>query len=253
MMKKGCIVLTVFLASVLACGTAFAGGWGPYFQWSHEQPKAGFPSFFEDELIDLMEAAGASAAQIAAARSAIDAGDFDLSINHLQFGVLYDSAPSRDKLFNYRMSLGFDIATKVSADVEDIPATFFGVPVLPSFDIDESSKYGFGWRNTFGFGIIRTELLKWWVGPALNMNFDFWDENGVKAGILSIGGGAETGVNIHLGSSISLCVGGGILWNAFGYAVGFEELGSFVWGNGPFYFIQTAVLFHTGQDKTAWQ
>ncbi len=257
-MRKGIPFTIVLMACLMIGSTAFAGGWGPFFQWSRETPKAGFPDFLQDLLIEEMwKIPGITQADVDMAVAAMDAVDFDLALDHLVFGLLYDSAPSRDKLFNYRMSLGFDIATNLNVDggLDTSPIPPAILPALGTLtgDIDDNSKYGVSWRHTFGFGILRNELLKWWVGPALNLNFNYWDAGGVEAATLSIGGGAETGVNIHLGSSFSVCVGGGILWDAFGYAIGVDEVGSLVWGNGPFYFLQVSVLLHTGQDQTAWQ
>ena len=249
MKKCGWVVLCVLAASVACANTAFAGGWGPFFSWARTEPKAGFPGVFQDLVLEINKDNGYPVPEDQL-KNALDSGDFDLKVDHLTFGVLYDSAPSRDKLFNYRMTLGWDIAT----DVTVRKGTILGVDFPIDIDLDESSNYGFGWKNTFGFGIIRTDFIKWWAGPALNLNFNYWDSNGTKAATFGIGGGAETGVNIHIAPKYSICLGGGILWNAFGYGIGLnDEMGSFVWGNGPFYFIQVAGLYHTGEDQTAWQ
>jgi hypothetical protein len=230
-------VSAVILALFLSSGPAFAGGWGPYFSWGQEKPTIGIDEY-EGIPLDIQG---------------------DVSLDHFTFGVMYESAPARDKLFSYRGTLGFDIATNTK--IEDIQLGTYSLPFpVPTFDLDTSSKYGFSTNHTFAFGIIRTDRLKWWVGPGIGFNFNYYDNvdnffgltlpgyEG-KAGHLSVGGGAETGVNIHLGPGMTLCVGGGIHWRAFGIAVGSADIGSLFWGDGPFYFIQTSLLFRTGPDR----
>jgi hypothetical protein len=233
------------LTILLMAGPAFAGGWGPYFSWGRETPGTGIPSDLPIELppefVGLLESV-----------------DIDVSLNHITFGIMYESAPARDKLFSYRATLGFDIATNLSIDDVSVPGFPISLSDLGvSLDLDETSKAGFSTNHTFAFGLIRTDRLKWWVGPGLGLTFNYYNYETDFFGIpidaeganVSIGGGAETGVNIHLGQAMTLCVGGGIHWRAFGLGGGSDDVGSLVWGNGPFFFIQTALLFRTGPDR----
>jgi hypothetical protein len=245
-MKRTPLVATAtLLTMLLLSGSALAGGWGPYFSWGLEKPGTGLPEDLPIDLPDEWE-------------NALNEVDLDVSLTHLTFGIMYESAPARDKLFSYRGTLGFDIATDLSIDeisVPDFPFDLddFGI----SLDLDESSKYGLSTNHTFAFGIIRTERLKWWAGPGIGLTFNYYDYRtdlfgipvDAKAANISIGGGGETGVNIHLGTGLTVSVGGGIHWRAFGLGGGSEDVGSLVWGNGPLYFIQTALLFRTGPDR----
>jgi hypothetical protein len=239
-------ILTVFLLN----GTAFAGGWGPYFSWGQEKPSTGFPN----DVIDFLRDIGLQENVI----QEVEAADVDVSLTHLTFGVMYESAPARDTLMSYRGTLGFDIATSLSVDDINIPSFPIDINALGfSFDIGESSKYGFSTNHTLAFGIIRTDRLKWWAGPGIGLTFDYYDYStdlfgiplDAKAGNISIGGGAETGVNLQFGPTMTLCVGGGFQWRAFGLAAGSSDVGSLVWGNGPLYFIQVSLLFRTGPDR----
>jgi hypothetical protein len=246
--RKGSFILATVLAIVAIHGSAFGGGWGPYFSWGRDEPSAGLPDF----MIDRMRVAGWSSTLIEAARAV----DIDMKLDHLTFGVLYDSAPSQDKLLSYRATLGFDVVPNFSFESVDVPGVgTFDISGFGSAGIDlDKTGYGFTTTHTLGFGIVRTETLKWWVGPGIRLNINHYDLQGsFEAANLSIGGGGETGVNIHVSPDISLCLAGGIHWNAFGYAAGTGDIGSFVWGDGPFYFVQVGVLFHTGEDKEAWQ
>lgn len=241
-MKRGPLIASTTIFSILLLGgSALAGGWGPYFSWGRDEPSTGFP----DDVIDGLRDIGAPEELI---RQVEDA-TVDVSVNHLSFGVIYDSAPAQDKLLSYRGTLGFDIATSISVDQIDIAG--FSINDL-GIDLDESSNYGFSTKHTLAFGIIRNDRFKWWAGPGIGLTFDYYDvgtPSDIKFANVSIGGGGETGVNIHLGQKITLCAGGGIHWRAFGFGGGSDEVGSFVWGNGPFYFIETSLLFRTGADR----
>ena len=245
MKAKGCSLVAALLLLTAFSGNAFAGGWGPYFSWGRDQPSAGIPDFLLEE-----------AANIGIPVALAEAVDLDFTLDHITFGLLYDSAPSRDKLFNYRGTFGFDLAIKTDIDAGGIDLSSLG------FDVD-GNGYGLTTTHTFGFALVRTKLLKWWIGPGLRLNFNYYSYSShirnflgqnldIEAANLIIGGGADTGINLHISPTVSLSLGGGVHWNAFGYAAGSNDLGGFVWGNGPFYFIQVAALFHTGEDKDAW-
>jgi hypothetical protein len=236
------MILTIFLLH----GSALAGGWGPYFSWGREEPSTGLPDF----LIDQARQAGLPDDVI----QALEAANIDVSLDHLSFGVMYESAPAQDRLFSYRGTLGFDIATSLS--IENVEIAGISAPLAFGIDLDQSSKYGLSTNHTFAFGLVRTSRLKWWVGPGIGLTFNYYQPDlpaglhmDAEAGNLSIGGGGETGVNIHLGSTVTLCVGGGVHWRAFAYGGGTDVFGSMVWGNGPLYFIQTSLLFRTGADR----
>jgi len=205
------VILTLFLSS----GPALAGGWGPYFSWGREEPSGGdeaaFGSIFDFQNLQV-----------------------DGRLDHFSFGVLYDSAPAQDKLFSYRGTLGFDIATNTNMSL-------FGVEL----DLDETSKYGVSTKHTFAFAPVRTGRFKWWLGPSIGIKFNYYDDVfkdvlgqvglggfDLKAGHISAGGGGETGINLSLGSRMSFCFSGGVHWYAFGIAAG-ESVDDFVWGNGP--------------------
>jgi len=238
------IVSQVTLTLVLLTGPAFAGGWGPYFSWGQEEPSTGFPN----DAIDFLRDLGLPENIV----REVEAANVDVSLTHLTFGVMYESAPARDKLMSYRGTLGFDIATSLSVDDITIPSLPIDIDGLGfSFDIDECSKYGLSTNHTLAFGIIRTDRLKWWVGPGIGLTFNYYDYGTEFLGFQrdAKAGGGETGVNLHLGPGMTLCVGGGIHWRAFGLAAGSSDFGSFVWGNGPLYFIQVSLLFRTGPDR----
>ena len=262
MVRKCCLVVALILVCSLFTGTAaYAGGWGPFFSWGRDWPKVGFPSLVTNEVVDDLPAELREAASVLLDQAAID-----LSLDHYTVGVQYDSAPSRDKLFNFRIAIGFDFAADGSIE----SFTGFGATGNPDIDavlqegmdianvvVGKTSSYGGTMQMSFGFSLVRTSLLKWWFGPGLRINGNYY-EPGVPyvdhAATLEAGGGIDTGVNFHIGNFMSLCIAAGFHWNAFGLAggtTGFDS-GGFAWGNGPFCFVQTSALFHTGGDRKAW-
>ncbi|MEW6441057.1 MAG: hypothetical protein AB1640_09005 [bacterium] len=249
MRSKSFLAMVTALVLGLSSTSAFAGGWGPYFSWGRDDPSAGFPDEFLDRVDDFVP------------RDLLEDADLDFTIDHLTFGVVYDSAPSRASTINYRGTLGFDIAINSEIDSVDLPQ--IGEIDLNDVGLDmDESGYGFTTTHTLGFGLVQTELLKWWVGPGLRFNFNYYSYEqdvlgftaDIEAANLVIGGGLDTGVNLHLSPNLSLSLGGGFHWNAFGYVMGDQDIdfGALAWGDGPFYFIQVAALFHTGPDKDAW-
>ena len=250
MKRKSWMVSAVILTLFLSSGPVLAGGWGPYFSWGQEKPGTGFP----DDVINFLRDIGVDEEII----REVEAADVDASLNHLTFGVMFESAPARDQLMSYRGTLGFDIATDLSVDDINIAGISLGLNDLGfSFDIGENSKYGLSTNHILAFRIIQTDRLKWWAGPGIGLTFNYYDYStdlfgipiDAKAGNISIGGGGETGVNVHLGPTVTLGVSGGIHWRAFGLAAGSDDIGSLVWGNGPLFFIQTSLLFRTGPDR----
>ena len=59
--------------------------------------------------------------------------------------------------------------------------------------------------NTFGFGVLRTEKVRLWVGPRINIAYDWdtgddgWNRLGFEFGVAP-----AVGVNVNLGRLVSL-------------------------------------------------
>ena len=274
MIKSRFLIPLIAAAMVLSSVPVHAGGWGPYFSWSRDIPKTGFPGLVQDEVIELVKQSGVPDELITLLENSMNDMELKFNQDHISFGVLYDSAPSRDKLFNFRMNLGVDFA--VSGDVTDVsfPSTGYAwVDELALRGGDyvgsllDSTGYGGTLQFTFGFAPIRTQLLKWWLGPTIRINGNYFPldvsvpefGNLKHGGTVALGGGIESGVNFHVTSFMSIGVTGGFLWNAYGLGAAVEDAnqavsdGTFFWGDGPMFLVQVSVLFHTGDDRTAWE
>ncbi|MEW6443003.1 MAG: hypothetical protein AB1640_18865 [bacterium] len=236
--KKTTVLTTVTLGVLLlAQGSALAGGWGPFFGWAREEPTLSAPDFLSATLdADLPPFV----------EQAIEDADLDFELDHWTVGLLFDSAPYRDAVVNHRFAIGFDIISETRLEDIDIPGV---VTDFRESDLDEDG-YGIAARYALGIGLLRNEGFRWWAGPSVGVSWNHYDlENDAEAETFSGGGGAETGINLHLGSAASITVSGGFHWRAVGYGAGVNEVGDYNWGDGPFYFIQAGLLFHTGSDR----
>jgi hypothetical protein len=93
-------------------------------------------------------------------------------------GLVFDTAVERNTLFNYRLNLGID---QVSYPDFILPEYYFATHFIPAGDL-EMTRYKL--VNSFGFGLVRTEGLRFWLGPQL---------------LLSYAQGSETTHTSHLG------------------------------------------------------
>ena len=104
-------------------------------------------------------------------------------------GLAIDTAVAQDKLYNYRMNLGYE-------------------QVRDKFNGTTFSKFNGGsFENIFGFGVYRSKLMRIWLGPALRLGVGVLDKNSIPgAGSvqgdminLTAGGGISAGINLHTG------------------------------------------------------
>lgn len=94
-------------------------------------------------------------------------------------GLILDTCLAADRVFNYRLKVG---------------AEFLGTPDIP-----------YNWTrvhvvNTFGFGVVRTKNVRFWLGPEIIFG-PFFGPNrwGVLAGM-----GLALGVNVNVGKTLTL-------------------------------------------------
>ncbi|HEB32572.1 MAG TPA: hypothetical protein ENI15_17145 [Spirochaetes bacterium] len=120
-------------------------------------------------------------------------------------GFVLDTAVAKNQLFNYRLNIGFEKWN-------------WGDDTLQNITTAEPLRFGI--YNTFGFGIIRTRLIRFWLGPQLGLTlftepatktgtfldlFQLTDNNGAFGSTL----GLATGVNINIGEKFTVSIDGG--------------------------------------------
>ena len=120
--------------------------------------------------------------------------DYDIDYSpSVGLGLAFDSNIGKDKLFNYRLGLEF---SKKEVDTID------GYSCSGSY-CDFGTNINI--VNTFGFGVLRTETVRLWVGPRINIGwtFDSYSNNGSRAEF-ELGIAPAVGVNVNLGRVVSL-------------------------------------------------
>jgi hypothetical protein len=170
------LLLAIGGIALLLAPSARAVGLGAYFEYGYANGHLDF----DDETFGY------------------DIGDLDYDTNRVGAGFVLDTNVARDRLFNYRLNVGYQRSSRHFDGLED-----------------EDSN-GLSLNNTFGFGFYRTPQLRLWAGPAVRINVDIFDTGGSEFDVIdySIGGGLQAGVNFHTGDhfTVSLAVGYGYMY-----------------------------------------
>ena len=106
----------------------------------------------------------------------------------ISIGFALDTAVAQDKLFNYRMNLGYEHINEKS-----------GGTTFQKFN-------GGSFENIFGFGVYRSKLMRVWLGPAVRLGVGVLDKDSTGVSFpgnvinLTAGGGLSAGINVHTGN-----------------------------------------------------
>ena len=161
-----------------------------------------------------------------------DGGD----MTRLGFGFVLDTAVLKDKLFNYRLNVGFE---RFDADLGSTPIT--------------AELVGIAADSSFGFGVLRTEDIRLWVGPRVRVaayGGDFNNDSSIDIALIEFGVGGVFGANFKVGPTVVLGVETGFMFsgysgereNAFSADTDFD-------GDSASLFLNGVVLFRLGSDK----
>jgi hypothetical protein len=207
-MKRFCIIqfLVVILVSAFLLSDSLALGLGGYItsgsgsgEWTAEYPNG-------------------------------SENDFDTDDSGSGFGFVLDTAVAKNKLFNYRLGLGFE-----SKDYEDESGS--------SLEIDS-----FVVENDFGFGVMRTPNLRLWLGPELKISSGTGNVDGIENidyDLVSVGIGPVLGLNINIGKLITLGFKTGYLFESiFGQGkVDFTGETIDYTGDDTYFYLNFAIIF----------
>jgi hypothetical protein len=83
--------------------------------------------------------------------------DVDSKVSRLGIGFVLDTCLAMDKLFNYRLNIGY---SKVTIDNEEHAV------IKSDIKANEYHLY-----NTFGFGVFRSEIVRLWLGPQIGFGY----------------------------------------------------------------------------------
>lgn len=105
--------------------------------------------------------------------------DSEKDFTDLGLGLVLDTAVEKDTLFNYRLSIGYNNQSHNEGGT-----------------IDQCIM-----DNAFGFGILRNDHVRLWLGPDLTLSAS---ENPRGDMFYGVGIGPVIGVNVHLSDLLSL-------------------------------------------------
>jgi hypothetical protein len=69
--------------------------------------------------------------------------------------------------------------------------------------------------NDFGFGVVRSGLIRLWLGPELRITYLSGDDSGFDYDQSGFGIGPAAGVNVNLGDAMALAFKVGYLFNSY--------------------------------------
>lgn len=165
-------------------------------------------------------------------------------------GFLLDTAVAKDRVFNYRLQIGFE---KTEYDFDELKNTKTNENLTPDLNNFELDIERFVIDNTFGFGIVRKESFRLWIGPQVRIGYMSGDGSITVSGDrtdldikgLIFGFAPVIGTNINFKNNFTLGVDLGYRFN--GFFGDFEEPdtnddGTF-YGNDDGLFINFAFIY----------
>jgi hypothetical protein len=111
---------------------------------------------------------------------------WDIDTSSFSGGYVFDTNPSKNKVFNYRLNVGIG-SQEIKDDFGD--------------SLDSTGLYA---ENIFGFAFVKNDSLRWWVGPLVRVGYYSGD---VESTVLDVtyaefALGLVTGLNFNVGNSI---------------------------------------------------
>jgi hypothetical protein len=110
---------------------------------------------------------------------------------HQGAGFAFDTAVAEDRFFNYRLELGYDEFASKAAGGNEVKLS------------------GLIISNDFGFGIVRTDGFRLWMGPEIRLAWPRGSNLGVDYDFFGVGAGPVLGMNFNLPGTVSFTVKAG--------------------------------------------
>lgn len=124
--------------------------------------------------------------------SSLGSSSYKVKTAHQGAGFVLDTAVARDSFFNYQLNLGYDEFTnKFPGSSSDLKLG------------------GLMISNSFGFGIVRTEGFRLWMGPEIRLAWPNGSQSGWDYDFFGAGVGPVVGMNFNLPGTVSFVVKAG--------------------------------------------
>ena len=129
------------------------------------------------------------------------------SMGHKSTGTFYSASGVNDDDFDYTLKdkLGLGLAFATNLGKEDMMGYKLGLEYTnPEFDNFPDSATKIGILNTLEFAVYSNEVIKLWLGPRLNLGYEWYDKNGYSYSGMEIGIAPATGINVNLPGNVSI-------------------------------------------------
>lgn len=169
--------------------------------------------------------------------------DADGDLDGFRAGIVLDTAPKQHKIFNYRLNLG---ASKFDADWENIELDGTSTNLTATAEMTGGSM-----DHTFGFGVVRTDMVRLWLGPSIRLGYytgELEDELDIK--MLEFGVAPVVGLNLNFGSLVTIGGTVGYLFSGFAGIID-DQTGDDVdlTGTASTAFVNGVLMFRMGADS----
>lgn len=167
-------------------------------------------------------------------------------------GFILDTAVAKDKVFNYRLQIGYE---DVEYDLDSVYNEDLNINISASVSNFELNIDRLVLDNTFGFGIVRIPNFRLWVGPQLRIGYmsgdGTYDIHGTKRNLdfdgLVLGIAPVIGANFNFINNLTIGVDLGYRYNFFVGSLdktgsGYFDSGNF-YGNDDTFFINFAFIY----------
>ncbi len=157
---------------------------------------------------------------------------FDVDTTHQGVGFVFDTNVASDRLFNYQLNLGYD-----------------------KFTLDDSGDKlelsGLIISNSFGFGIVRNEAFRLWLGPEIRLAWSSGSKTGYDYDLFGIGFGPALGMNFNLPGQVTLGIKTG--YQIMSHTGEATEQSTGLWSDVDvdenMFYVNFVFMFRSGQDR----
>lgn len=129
---------------------------------------------------------------------------FSTDENHFGLGFIFDTSVGENRVFNYRLNVSFEYFEQSHTYSYYEFSPHYLDPYLFSVDY-HNEDFRLAMDNTFGFAVLRTRIVRLWLGPQVRGGFMFGD----RAGVTIAPGLTVLGLNFNLSPVFTLGIEGG--------------------------------------------
>ena len=135
--------------------------------------------------------------------------DFDADASQFGINFIFDTNVSKNNIFNYRLNFGIEFFNHDFTYEYSYYDYYYG---MTFYDYYDGSFDGLRivTDHTFGFGIVKSSVIRLWMGPNVRLGFIAGDNAGITLG----GGLTILGLNFNMGSVFTLALEAGYMFDA---------------------------------------